>query len=114
MNLDDMAQGLKALADPTRLKIMALLQTRPLCVCELVPQFAISQPAVSRHLHRLRDAGLVSETRRGQWVFYALNPDRLAALRDSLGNLPHLDEELTTVQAQRLLLSCDPPEEIPS
>ena len=67
-----LAELLRALGDPTRLQMLALLRQRPLCVCELVARFPISQPAVSGHLRRLRSAGLVLDERRGMWVYYRL------------------------------------------
>jgi ArsR family transcriptional regulator len=74
---DDMhsAQGhvaklFRVLGDDTRLQILALLRIREACVCELVELFGISQPAISEHLRRLREAGLVEDERRGMWVFY--------------------------------------------
>lgn len=67
-----LAELLRALGDPTRLQVLALLRQRPLCVCELTAQFPISQPAVSGHLRRLRAAGLVLDERRGMWVYYRL------------------------------------------
>lgn len=63
----------KALADPTRRKILELLGERELTVSEVCEHFAISQPAISRHLGVLREAGLVSAERRGQSVVYALD-----------------------------------------
>jgi ArsR family transcriptional regulator len=62
----------KALADPVRLQIVDVLrrQAGEVCVCDLQPLFAISQPTLSHHLKKLRDAGLVGVVRRGQWAYY--------------------------------------------
>lgn len=69
------ADLLLALSDPTRLRIARLLAREgPLCVCELCAALAAEQPKVSRHLARLRDAGVVSDARAAQWVVYALAP----------------------------------------
>ena len=83
------ALRLKALADPYRLRIIALLaaQPGPLCVCDIEGQFDLSQPTISHHLRVLREAGLVGATRSGLWVYYTVNPDGLAALRDTLARL---------------------------
>ncbi|MBC3366097.1 metalloregulator ArsR/SmtB family transcription factor [Pseudomonas sp. SWRI154] len=64
----------KALADDTRTRI-ALLVTREgeLCVCELTAALDLSQPKISRHLAQLRHAGLLSDRRQGQWVYYRLH-----------------------------------------
>jgi ArsR family transcriptional regulator len=66
---------LAALADPTRLQIVQLLaaQDEPLCVCDIVSQFALGQPTISHHLKVLREARLVTWERRGLWVHYALD-----------------------------------------
>lgn len=63
---------LRAAADPTRLRILLALDRRPLCVCELVSLVDVGQPAVSRHLGILQDAGLVDSHRDGWWVEYRL------------------------------------------
>ncbi|SHJ74096.1 ArsR/SmtB family transcription factor [Alicyclobacillus tolerans] len=107
MEFDQLADALKALGDPTRLKIIAILQTRDCCVCELVPIFGISQPAVSKHMSRLKSSGLVKETRKGMWVFYSLNRDRLNEIGISLMKLPDMSEELRQLEQQGLLVQCD-------
>jgi ArsR family transcriptional regulator len=68
--------ALKALADPTRLEIFRLIsaQTAPVCVCDIVDHFDLSQPTISHHLRVLREAGLLRASRAGTWAFYA--PDR--------------------------------------
>jgi ArsR family transcriptional regulator len=65
----------KSLGDQTRLRILILLSVKELCVCELCDILDLSQPKVSRHLAKLRDQGLVTDIREGQWVFYHLNTD---------------------------------------
>ncbi|WP_053365390.1 ArsR/SmtB family transcription factor [Bacillus sp. FJAT-27245] len=70
---------LKLLGDRTRLTIMALLKMRELCVCELLEVFDMSQPAISQHLRKLKDAGLVIEERKGQWIYYSLNKNNIAS-----------------------------------
>jgi ArsR family transcriptional regulator, arsenate/arsenite/antimonite-responsive transcriptional repressor len=62
----------RALADPVRLQIVDILrrQAGEVCVCDLQPLFEISQPTLSHHLKKLRDAGLVGVVRRGQWAYY--------------------------------------------
>ncbi|CAM3583456.1 MULTISPECIES: metalloregulator ArsR/SmtB family transcription factor [Brevibacillus] len=107
MDSNQLVTILKALADPTRLKIVGLLSHRNCCICELVPIFGISQPAVSKHMSRLKSAGLVVETRRGQWVFYALNHERLEQVRFALGNLPDYSAEFERLAEQGLLVTCE-------
>src|SRR4029077_3212835 len=62
-----MAEIAKALGDPVRLQLGDVLRKHAgkVCVCELVPLFAISQPTLSHHLKKLRDAGVVDSERRG-------------------------------------------------
>ena len=64
---EQVAAALKAIADPTRLTMLALLaaETEPTCVCHLEARFHLSQPTISHHLKVLREAGLVTTERRG-------------------------------------------------
>src|SRR5688500_3775986 len=83
------AGRLKALADPTRLRILAILAAQPasepLCACDVETAFDLSQPTISHHLKVLREAGLVSVSKRGLWHYYAPIPGALAPLRELLG-----------------------------
>lgn len=64
------------LSDETRLRCLVLFQKQgELCVCEISQIIDSIQPKISRHLALLRQSGLVSDERRGQWVFYCLNPN---------------------------------------
>jgi len=66
----------KALADPTRVRILAALRRGELCVCELSDALHITQSTLSTHLQVIRDASLVSTRREGKWVYYALRSDK--------------------------------------
>lgn len=84
---EQIAVLLKALADPARVRLVNLLatSTEPICVCEFTAPLGLSQPTVSHHLRKLREAGLVHAERRGTWSYYALDRDamdRLAAVVD--------------------------------
>jgi len=72
-NIQALADFFKLLSDSTRLRILVLLSVKELCVCELCGILKLSQPKISRHLAKLRDQGLVTDAREGQWVFYHLN-----------------------------------------
>ena len=74
MSLKATVTKLKALADPTRLKIVALLAQRPFCVCELTVALGLSQPTISRHLQQLEAAGFLVSERQGSWIIYHLQP----------------------------------------
>jgi ArsR family transcriptional regulator, arsenate/arsenite/antimonite-responsive transcriptional repressor len=67
-----LASRLKALADPTRLRMLDLLAAQPqqLCVCDITSQFRLRQPTISHHLRILRQAGLISGEKRGVWSYY--------------------------------------------
>jgi ArsR family transcriptional regulator, arsenate/arsenite/antimonite-responsive transcriptional repressor len=77
-----MAEVAKALGDPVRLQLVDVLRKHAgkVCVCELVPLFDISQPTLSHHLKKLRQAGIVDSERRGLWAFYYVTPEALKEL----------------------------------
>lgn len=81
--------GFRALGDPTRLEIFRLVaaQEAPICVCDIVAQFDVSQPTISHHLKILREAGLLTVSRRGVWAYYAVDPRGIAGLRDFLESI---------------------------
>jgi ArsR family transcriptional regulator len=82
---DALVAVLRALGEPMRLEIYRLVaaQDGPLCVCDIVDRFPLQQPTVSHHLKVLREAELVSVSRRGKWAYYSPNPKGLARLRDA-------------------------------
>lgn len=78
---------LRAVADPARLQLVSVIQAArdgEACVCDLVAPLGLSQPTVSHHLKVLLDAGLVTRSRRQNWAYYRLVPERLAALAQLL------------------------------
>src|SRR6201989_1215934 len=76
----------KALGDPVALQLVDVLRKHAgqVCVCELVPLFDISQPTLSHHLKKLRDAGIVDSERRGLWAYYYVLPEALQELTEWL------------------------------
>jgi DNA-binding transcriptional ArsR family regulator len=66
---------LKALADPTRLRIAFLLSRGELCVCDLTEVLHLPQPTISRHMAKLKSAEMVIDRRAGKWVHYQLAGD---------------------------------------
>ena len=62
----------KGLSDPTRLRIAALLTQGELCVCDLMEILNLPQSTISRHIARLKSAGIVKDRRAGKWVHYSL------------------------------------------
>lgn len=77
----------KALADPTRVRLLAYLaasESGTACACHLPAALGISQPTMSFHMRKLVDAGLVSREKRGRWMHYAVLPEALDDLRGYL------------------------------
>jgi len=77
----------KALADPTRVRIVNLLarSSEPVCLCDINSGFDISQPTLSHHLKKLVTAGLLTRDQRGTWAFYSINDQSLQQLGDVVG-----------------------------
>ena len=102
-NLKVLDRLLKALADPTRLRIVGLLQAGEVCVCHIHDSLKIPQPKASRHLAYLRKAGVVEGDKRGLWVYYRLAPQPAIA-QTLLDAARHCVAHLTTAQqdAKRL------------
>jgi ArsR family transcriptional regulator len=67
--------GLKALAHPVRLRMLALLREGELCVCQVTEILGLAPSTISEHLSLLRRAGVITERKEGKWVFYALADD---------------------------------------
>ena len=90
MESAELAEALRALAAPSRLKIVEYLQLQPFCVRALTARLDISQPAVSQHLAVLKRAGLVEADREGTMVHYRVNSERFAHVVKALGVVGHL------------------------
>jgi len=82
-----LADRFKALGDPIRLEIVKLLLGKELCVCDILDSFKVSQPTISHHLKVLKYAGLVSDNREGKWIYYSLNPEAFALIKDFTENM---------------------------
>lgn len=76
---ENLARLFAALADPTRLRLLNLMNGREVCVCYFVEILKQSQPKISRHLAYLRKAGIVSARREGKWMHYRIERPRNAA-----------------------------------
>ena len=77
----------KALSDPSRLKILLLLGTRDMCVCEIMVALDMSQPTASHHLGILENASLVKFRREGKWNFYGLTSPDILGFLDKIQSL---------------------------
>lgn len=81
------AAQLKALSDPTRLRLLSHVAAQgcaAVCVCDLTAEVGISQPTVSHHMKKLVDAGLLTREQRGRWAHYSVVPEAFAELRSFL------------------------------
>ena len=91
----DMDEIFKALGDPTRLRIVQMLaRNGETCVCRIVDELEMNQPAISHHMAKLKQAGLLNARKEGQWIHYSLKVD---ALRD--GPLAFLSEIASLAEA---------------
>lgn len=82
----ELAHVLRALADPARLRILSLVASQQeVCSCELEAPLGKSQPTVSHHTKVLADAGLIIGEKRGRWMWWRVESERLAAVRAALG-----------------------------
>lgn len=108
MRQDPLSNTLAALADPTRRSILATLAKGERSVLELAEPFAMSQPAISRHLKVLENAGLIERSRRAQWRPCTLRAERLREVADWVdqyrqfweARLDRLDDFLKEIQAK--------------
>lgn len=103
------SQLLKLLGDPTRLTMLKLLESHDCCVCEFVAIFEMSQPAISQHLRKLRDLELVTEARRGQWIFYSLNTEHeeYPFVQRILEELPGQEAFIHDLESKGMRICCE-------
>lgn len=84
---EQLAYTMKALADPTRLRLLSIVAASDgaeACVCDLIEPVGLSQPTVSHHLKVLADAGFLTRSKRGTWAYYTLVPGALERISDVL------------------------------
>ena len=82
-----LATALKALAEPTRLRLLSLVAAHAdgeACICDLTDPVQLTQPTVSHHMKILVDAGILTREQRGKWAYYRLVPGALDALAELL------------------------------
>jgi ArsR family transcriptional regulator, arsenate/arsenite/antimonite-responsive transcriptional repressor len=87
----DLARLLKALADPTRLRLVSMVAAHDggeACVCDLTGPLGLTQPTISHHLKILVDAGVFTRDKRGVWAYYSLVPSALDGLSAVLSTTP--------------------------
>lgn len=71
--MENLTKTFKALSDANRIRILKMLEVRPLCVCEITAVLGLAASTVSKHLSILREAGLIFDLKEGKWVNYYLN-----------------------------------------
>lgn len=111
--MEELAKSLKAVADKNRLRILHLLQTRTMCVCELAFVLGITQPSVSKHLKKLSEADIIESEQDHFWTNYCLKDSDetanaiLSCLKKRLINDPVLKKDLEKLKkADRTRLCC--------
>ncbi|MFC7372938.1 ArsR/SmtB family transcription factor [Fictibacillus iocasae] len=106
MELEQLSECYKAMADKTRLKILALLRHEELCVCELVEILKMTQPSISQHLRKLKQAKLVKERRSSQWIFYSIDGEMYPFIQENLNALPDMSAEIEHLKHSGMKVCC--------
>jgi ArsR family transcriptional regulator len=83
---EQLIHGFRAIADPLRFQVLALLRSQELCVCDLCDRLAVSPSKLSFHLKTLKAAQLVRSRQSGKWIYYSLNLPQLALLEQHLAD----------------------------
>lgn len=81
----------KALADPTRVRVLNALLQSELCVCELTDALEIGQSSLSSHLQILRNAGIVKTEKRRSWIIYSIDPTHRDTIQNLFKDFPEKD-----------------------
>jgi ArsR family transcriptional regulator len=106
-DISKIVETLKLVADRTRLTILTLLRERELCVCEIVEILKTTQPNISQHLRKLKSTGLVSEARRGQWVYYSLSLDTAPFIQAVMDEIPSMKEQIDFIDLNGKVNCCN-------
>ena len=103
--LQEKTKLFKALSDQNRLRILKMLQSKHLCVCEITEILQLATSTVSKHLSILRDAGFIIEQKEGKWVNYKINPtsgdQRVSSILTSLDFWIE-DDEIISIDKKKL------------
>jgi len=99
----------KALADSNRLRILKMLENRPLCVCEITSVLRLAPSTISKHLSILRQANLIMDEKVGKWVNYRLNKDKYQSYTPEILKLLHhwLPSDETITRDKQLVEKVD-------
>lgn len=103
--IEEKTRLFKTLSDPNRLRILKMLQTKSLCVCEITEVLQLATSTVSKHLSILKAAGFIIEEKDGKWVNYLINPrpsdPRISSILSTL-DFWISDEKIITNDKQRV------------
>lgn len=100
--MDELIKIFKALSDKNRVRILKMLESRPLCVCEITETLGLSTSTVSNHCSILKSAGFLSDRKDGKWVEYDLKRDSKDSLvRQILAVLPDMLNDDESITADR-------------
>lgn len=99
---DLIVSGFHALSDPLRIRILELLRSSELCVCELSETLKVTQSKLSFHLKTLKEAGLVRSRQEGRWIYYSLNLAQFIVLEQYLSEYRRFSRLLPARSCQDL------------
>ncbi len=116
--MKNLARYLKLFSDETRLRCLHLImENKSLCVCEITYALKLSQPKISRHLTLLRNYELISDERKGKWVYYTINSqlethqkkllDSIISVQKSTPQAQSDQKRLKTMKGRPDVLNCD-------
>jgi len=101
--MKELIKILKAVSDKNRMRIIKMLEVRPLCVCEITSILGLATSTVSKHLSLLKDSGLLFEQKENKWVIYHLNgSSRDRSIQQILSLINHWLQEDETIIADRI------------
>ena len=111
--MEIMISVMKAASDRNRIRILKMIQYKTMCVCELASVLGIKQPSVSRHLKKLKDAGIIGSKKDGLWTVYFIEPcntfarDIVSGVKKQLNDDPQVMEDLKKAEkTDRSKLCC--------
>ncbi|MFP3323103.1 metalloregulator ArsR/SmtB family transcription factor [Planococcus sp. SIMBA_160] len=108
MDYQQMEQSLKAVSDETRMLILKYLSKEALCICEFTELLDMSQPAISQHMRKLKQAQLICEEKRGRWTIWSLNEEHglFEVLTTLLAMLPEPERTVESLIAEGKKVNC--------
>lgn len=108
MEYKQMEQNLKAVSDENRMLILKYLSKEALCICEFTELLDMSQPAISQHMRKLKQAGLIREEKRGRWTIWSLNTEHelFTVLTSLLAMLPEPERTVESLVAEGKKVNC--------